>query len=91
MLDRGGGGGKVCEISRMRERHRLKYLCFLYIVIQLTTLMLVWTGEFLCWLFFFLRPLIRCRLSWSLNLVTHSGGRNLTYIIMVAIRNIRAE
>jgi len=53
--------------------------------------MLVWTGEFLCWLVL-LRPLVRCCwLYWPLNLVTHSGGRNLTYIMLVAIRNIRAE
>jgi hypothetical protein len=63
----------------------------LYFVNQLATLMLVWTVEFSCWLFL-VRPCVLCFwLSWPLTLVTQSGGRKLTYIMVVARRNLHIE
>jgi hypothetical protein len=47
--------------------------------------MLVWMVEFSCWLIL-VSPHVLC---WPLNLVTQSGGRKLTYTMMVAIRNLR--
>ena len=32
-----------------------------------------------------------CWLSWPLTLVTQSGGRKVTFIMMVAIRNLPVE
>jgi hypothetical protein len=53
--------------------------------------MLVWTVEFSCWLILF-RPNVRfCWLSWPHTLVTQSGERNLPFIMLVAIRNLRVE
>jgi hypothetical protein len=53
--------------------------------------MLVWTVEFSCWLIL-VRPRILCYcLSWPLALVTQSSSRTLNYIVMVEIRNLRAE
>jgi hypothetical protein len=61
----------------------------LYFVNQLTTLMLVWTVEFSC-LLILVRPCVLCFwLSWPL--VTQSGGRKLTYIMVVARRNLHIE
>ena len=50
--------------------------------------MLVWTVEFLCWLILVRPHILCCWLSWPLTIVTQSGGIELTYIMMVAIRNL---
>jgi hypothetical protein len=53
--------------------------------------MLVWSVEFSCWLILVRPHVLSCRPSWSLTLVTQSGGRKLTYIMMVAICNLHVE
>ena len=65
----------------------LEILSCLHYVIQLTTLILVWTvlsdfGEASC-------PC--CWLSWPPTVVTQSGGRKLDYIMMVAMRHLLVE
>ena len=53
--------------------------------------MLVWTVAFSCWLIL-VRPCVLCFwLSWPLTLVPQSGGRKLTYIMVVARCNMRIE
>ena len=63
----------------------------LYFVTQLTTLTLVETVEFSCWLILVKPRVLCCWLSWTLTLITQSGGRKRAYIMMVAIRNLRVE
>jgi hypothetical protein len=61
----------------------------LHIVTELATLMLVWLVEFSYWLIL-VKPLVFCCWSsWPLTLVTQSVERNLTYNMMVTIRNLR--
>jgi len=61
------------------------YLYCLHFVTLLTTLVLVWMVEFSCWLISVKLCVLYCWLSWPLILVTQSGGRKLTYIMMVPI------
>lgn len=44
-----------------------------------------------CWLILVRHCVFCCQLSWPLNRVVQSGGRKLTYILMVAIRNLHVE
>ena len=68
-----------------------QHLFVLYIFYSLKTSMSVWTVEFSCWLIL-LRPSVRCCwLFWPLTLVTQSGERNLPFIMLVALRNLRVE
>jgi hypothetical protein len=60
-------------------------------VTQPTTLVLVGTVEFSCWLILVQLHVLCCLPSWSLDPVTQSGGAKLTNIMMVAIRNLRVE
>jgi len=53
--------------------------------------MLVWMVEFSCWLIL-VRPCVLCFwLFWPLTLVPQSGGRKLTYILVVARCNLHIE
>jgi len=54
-------------------------------------LMLVWAGEFSCWLILVRPYVLCCWLFWPLSLVMQSGGRKLTYIMMVMIHNLHVE
>jgi hypothetical protein len=63
----------------------------LYFVTQLTTLTLVQTVEFSCWQILVKPHVLCCWLSWTLTVITQSGGRKLTSIMMVAICNLRVE
>jgi len=62
----------------------------LYFVTQLTTLTVVQTVEFSCWQIL-VKPRVLCWLSWTLTVITQSGGRKLTYIMMVAKCTLRVE
>jgi hypothetical protein len=62
-----------------------------YFVTQLTTLTLVWTVEYLCWLILVRPCVLCCWLSLPLTLVSQSGGQRLTYVTMVAICNLHIE
>ena len=53
--------------------------------------MLVWMIELSCWLILVRLCVLCCWLSWPLTLVMQSGGRKLTYIIMVVICNFYVE
>jgi len=44
-----------------------------------------------CWLILVRHCVFCCWLSWPLNCVVQSGGRKLTYILMVAIHNLHVE
>ena len=68
----------------------LEILSCLHFVIQLTTLMLVWTVEFSCWLIFVSRRALCCWLSWQLTMET-VWWKTADYIVMVAMRNLRVE
>jgi len=53
--------------------------------------MLVWTVEFSCWLILVRPSVLCCWLSGPHNLVMQSGGRKLTYSMMVAICILHIE
>ena len=75
----------------MGQAITLEYLFVLDIFYSQQTSMLAWTVEFSCWLIL-LRPIVHCcSLSWPLTLVTQSGERNLPFVMLVAIRNLRVE
>jgi hypothetical protein len=47
--------------------------------------------EFSCWMILVRPCVLCCWLSWPLTLATPSGGTKQTYIMTVAIRNLRVE
>jgi len=53
--------------------------------------MLVWTIEFSCRLILERPRVLCCWLSWPLTLVAQSAGRKMNYIMMAAVRNLRAQ
>jgi len=53
--------------------------------------MLVWTVGCSCWLILVRPPVLCCWLSWPLNVVMQSGGRRLTYVMVVAVCNLCIE
>jgi len=53
--------------------------------------MLVWTVELSCWLMLAGPCVLCCWLPWPRYLITQSGGRKLTYIVMVATCNLHVE
>jgi len=57
----------------------------------MTTLMLVWMAKFSCWLILVRLHVLCCWLSLPFTPVMQSGGKRLTYIMMVSICNLHVE